>query len=120
VTVDGNDAVTVFQAAGRAVERARKGEGPTLLECQTYRHKGHSRFDPATYRPEEEVKEWMKRDPIMRLRKKLIQQQVLSEEEANEIDKRIMAHVEQAAEFALESSYPELEEALEDVFVTRR
>ena len=120
VTVDGNDAVTVFQAAGRAVERARKGEGPTLLECQTYRHKGHSRFDPATYRPEEEVEEWMKKDPIMRLRKKLIQQQVLSEDEANEIDKRIIAKVGQAAEFALESSYPELEEALEDVFVTRR
>ena len=120
VTVDGNDAVAVFRAARVAVERARKGEGPTLLECQTYRHKGHSRFDPATYRPEEEVEEWMKRDPIMRLRKKLIQQQVLSEEEANEIDKRIMARVEQAAEFALESSYPELEEALEDVFVTGR
>jgi pyruvate dehydrogenase E1 component alpha subunit len=120
VTVDGNDAVTVFQAAVRAVERARKGEGPTLLECQTYRHKGHSRFDPATYRPEEEVEEWMKKDPIMRLRKKLIQERFFSEEEANEIDKRIIARVEQAAEFALESSYPELEEALEDVFVTRR
>jgi pyruvate dehydrogenase E1 component alpha subunit len=120
VTVDGNDAVTVFQAAGRAVERARKGEGPTLLECQTYRHKGHSRFDPATYRPEEEVEEWMKRDPIMRLRKKLIQERVLSEEQANGINKRIIAEVEQAAEFALESSYPELEEALDDVFVTRR
>ncbi|MDH5441859.1 MAG: thiamine pyrophosphate-dependent dehydrogenase E1 component subunit alpha, partial [Candidatus Bathyarchaeota archaeon] len=60
VTVDGNDAVAVFQAARGAVERARKGEGPTLLECQTYRHKGHSRFDPATYRPQEEVEEWMK------------------------------------------------------------
>jgi len=120
VTVDGNDAVAVFQAAREAVERARKGEGPTLLECQTYRHKGHSRFDPATYRPQEEVEEWMKRDPIVRLRKKLTEEQILSEEEAGEIDKRIIDEVEAAAEFALGSSYPELEEALEDVFVRAR
>ena len=120
VTVDGNDAVDVFQAAREAVERARKGEGPTLLECQTYRHKGHSRFDPATYRPQEEVAEWMKRDPIVRLRKKLTEEQVLSEEEAAEIDKRIIDEVEAAAEFALGSSYPELGEALEDVFVRAR
>jgi len=120
VTVDGNDAVDVFQAAREAVERARKGQGPTLLECQTYRHKGHSRFDPATYRPQEEVAEWMKRDPIVRLRKKLTEEQVLSEEEAAEIDKRIIDEVEAAAEFALGSSYPELGEALEDVFVRAR
>ena len=120
VTVDGNDAVAVFQAARGAVERARKGEGPTLLECQTYRHKGHSRFDPATYRPQEEVEEWMKRDPIVRLRKKLTEEQILSEEEAGEIDKRIIDEVEAAAGFALGSSYPELEEALEDVFVRAR
>ena len=120
VTVDGNDAVAVFQAAREAVERARKGEGPTLLECQTYRHKGHSRFDPATYRPQEEVEEWMKRDPIVRLRKKLTEEQILSEEEAGEIDKRIIDEVEAAAGFALGSSYPELEEALEDVFVRAR
>jgi len=120
VTVDGNDAVAVFQAAREAVERARKGEGPTLLECQTYRHKGHSRFDPATYRPQEEVEEWMKRDPIVRLRKKLTEEQILSEEEAGEIDKRIIDEVEAAAGFALGSSYPELEEALEDVFVRTR
>ena len=120
LTVDGNDAVAVFQAAREAVDIARKGEGPTLLECQTYRHKGHSRFDPAKYRPEEEVEEWMKKDPIMRLRKMLTEEQIMSEEEAGEIDKRIIAEVEQAAEFALESSYPELEEALEDVFVIGR
>ncbi|MFB0502219.1 MAG: thiamine pyrophosphate-dependent dehydrogenase E1 component subunit alpha [Candidatus Bathyarchaeia archaeon] len=120
VTVDGNDAVDVFQAAREAVERARKGEGPTLLECQTYRHKGHSRFDLATYRPQEEVEEWMKRDPIVRLRKKLTEEQILSEEEAGEIDKRIIDEVEAAAGFALGSSYPELEEALEDVFVRTR
>jgi len=120
VTVDGNDVAAVYKAAREAVERARRGEGPTLLECKTYRHKGHSRFDPAKYRPQEEVEEWMKKDPIIRFRKKLIQEKILSEKEADEIDNRIRAKVEEAAKFALESPYPEPEEALEDVYVRER
>jgi len=73
VTVDGNDVLAVYEAAREAVERARRGEGPTLIECKTYRHKGHSRVDPAKYRPKEEVEEWLRKDPIKRLREKLLQ-----------------------------------------------
>ena len=120
VAVDGNDVVAVYKAAKEAVERARNGDGPTLIECKTYRHKGHSRFDPAKYRPSEEVREWMKKDPILRFRKKLIEEGILTEEEADQIDERITKAAKAAARFALESPYPEPEEALEDVFVKLR
>src|SRR5258706_15084531 len=62
--IDGNDVVVVADAGARAAERARWGAGPTLLEARTYRHFGHSRTDPATYRPPEEVQEWLQRDPL--------------------------------------------------------
>jgi acetoin:2,6-dichlorophenolindophenol oxidoreductase subunit alpha len=62
--IDGNDVVTVAAAVGRAAERARSGQGPTVIEARTYRHFGHSRTDPATYRPENEVAEWLRRDPL--------------------------------------------------------
>ena len=69
--IDGNDVLAVREAAGEALERARSGQGPTLLECKTYRHKGHSRVDPGKYRPKEEVDEWLKRDPLPRLAERL-------------------------------------------------
>jgi TPP-dependent pyruvate/acetoin dehydrogenase alpha subunit len=65
--VDGNDVVAVREAAAAALARARRGEGPTLLECLTYRHKGHSKVDPGAYRPPEEVEVWLGRDPLLRL-----------------------------------------------------
>jgi pyruvate dehydrogenase E1 component alpha subunit len=65
--VDGNDVLAVREAAREAVRRARTGGGPTLLECRTYRHKGHSKVDPGTYRPRDEVQAWVARDPIPRL-----------------------------------------------------
>ncbi len=65
--VDGNDVLAVRDAAVQAIARARRGEGPTLLECLTYRHQGHSKVDPGTYRPREEVEEWLRRDPLPRL-----------------------------------------------------
>jgi len=116
ITVDGNDVLAVYQAAKEAVERARKGEGPTLLECKTYRHRGHSRMDPAKYRPKEEVEEWLKKDAIKRFRSKLMEMNVLSENEADEIERTIVSDVEKAVKFALESPYPAPEEALEDVY----
>jgi len=116
ITVDGNDVLAVYKAAKNAVERARKGDGPTLLECKTYRHKGHSRMDPAKYRPKEEVEEWLKKDPIKRLRSKLLESNVLSQAEADEIEQAVIAEVEEAVKFALESPYPAPEEALEDVY----
>jgi len=116
VAVDGNDVLAVYEAAHNAVDRARKGEGPTLIECKTYRHKGHSRFDPATYRPKEEVENWMKRDPIAQFKAKLLKMKTLTEEEANKIEQEVAAAVEDAVKFAVESPYPAPEEALETVF----
>ncbi|HDI07339.1 MAG TPA: pyruvate dehydrogenase (acetyl-transferring) E1 component subunit alpha [Candidatus Bathyarchaeota archaeon] len=116
VTVDGNDVLAVYKAAETAVERARKGGGPTLLECKTYRHKGHSRMDPAKYRPKEEVEEWLAKDPIKRLRSKLLEANIMSEVEKEEVEREVAAEIEEAVKFALESPYPEPEEALEDVY----
>ncbi|NQV05356.1 thiamine pyrophosphate-dependent dehydrogenase E1 component subunit alpha, partial [bacterium] len=69
--VDGNDADAVFEMAGNTIERARRGEGPSLVEALTYRHKGHSRADPGKYRPDDEVAAWMARDPIPLYRRRL-------------------------------------------------
>jgi len=120
VIVDGNDVIEVYRAAKEAVDRARNGGGPTLIECKTYRHKGHSRFDPAKYRPPDEVEEWMKKDPILRFRNTLIEEGVLTEKQADKIDRQITETVEEAAQFAVKSPYPQPEEALEDVFVKLR
>ncbi len=120
VIVDGNDVVLVYRAAREAVERARNGSGPTLIECKTYRHKGHSRFDPAKYRPPKEVDEWIRRDPIPRLREKLMREGILTLEKAGKIDKEVLEAVEECARYALESPDPLPEEALGDVFAKAR
>ena len=116
VTVDGNDVLAVYEAAKEAVERAKRGEGPTLIECKTYRHKGHSRMDPATYRPKEEVEYWLRKDPIPRFRNRLLEMGILTEEEAKKIEEEVLREIEEAVKFALESPYPEPEEALKDVY----
>jgi len=116
IAVDGNDVLAVYEATAKAVERARNGEGPTLIECKTYRHKGHSRVDPARYRPKEEVEEWLAKDPIKRFREKLLQTKTLTEAEIQRIENEVAAEIEEAVKFAMESSYPEPEEALEDVY----
>ncbi|MGC1122887.1 MAG: pyruvate dehydrogenase (acetyl-transferring) E1 component subunit alpha [Candidatus Methanofastidiosia archaeon] len=116
VTVDGNDVMAVYGAAQKAVARARNGEGPTLLECKTYRHKGHSRFDPAKYRPQEEVAEWMARDPIESFREKLLDKGI-PEEFLHKIESTVEAEIEEAVEFAEESPLPEPEDALKDIWV---
>jgi pyruvate dehydrogenase E1 component alpha subunit len=115
-TVDGNDVLAVYDAAREAVKRAREGNGPTLIECKTYRHKGHSRVDPATYRPKEEVGEWLKKDPVLRFKAKLLETEGLTGKEADEIEQDAIAAVEKAAKFAMDSPYPAPEEALEDVY----
>jgi len=116
IIVDGNDVLAVYQATQKAVERARKGEGPTLIECKTYRHKGHSRVDPAKYRPKEEVEEWLAKDPIKHFKEKLLQTNTLTESEIQQIEKQVLAEIEEAVKFAMESPYPDSEEALEDVY----
>jgi pyruvate dehydrogenase E1 component alpha subunit len=116
VSVDGNDVLAVYEAASEAVKRARKGEGPTLIECKTYRQKGHSRFDPAAYRPKAEVEEWLKKDPITRFKSVLIENGTLTLQEANKLRLEVKEAVEAAVKFATESPFPQREEALEDVY----
>jgi pyruvate dehydrogenase E1 component alpha subunit len=116
VVVDGNDVLAVYEAALKAAERGRRGEGPTLIECKTYRHRGHSRVDPAKYRPKEEVEAWLAKDPIKRFREKLIQSNILTDIEIQQIDREVAAEIEEAVKYAMESPYPAPQEALEDVY----
>jgi len=113
---DGNDVLAVYEITQKAVERARKGEGPTLIECKTYRHKGHSRVDPAKYRPKKEVEEWLAKDPIKRFKQKLLQTNTLTETELQQTEKEVSTEIEEAVKFAKESPHPTPEEALEDVY----
>jgi len=115
--VDGNDVIAVYEATLTAVNRARTGKGPTLIEAKTYRWGGHHVGDPGTaYRLEEEVVEWKKRCPIKRFETKLMQEKILNKEEIAEIKQEIRRKVDEAVQFARNASYPEKEEALEDVF----
>jgi acetoin:2,6-dichlorophenolindophenol oxidoreductase subunit alpha len=115
-TIDGNDVFAVYEEVETAVARARKGEGPTLIECKTYRHYGHFCGDPQTYKSKTEVETWMARDPIARFRNRLIEMGVFIEEDADAIDQAMKEELERAVKFALESPYPAPEEALEDVY----
>jgi len=116
VTVDGNDVIAVYEAVQIAVERARNGEGPSLVECKTYRMHGHFEGDPQTYKSAEEVEEWKKKDPIDMFRKRLAEMKVMTEQDADKMDAGIAGEIEEAVKFAKESPFPAPEEALEDVF----
>jgi len=104
--VDGNDLWAVRAPAVEAVERARSGGGPTLLECETYRHYGHSKSDPATYRPEEEVERWLARDPLTLARGRLLELGV-EEQEVAAVDEETQARVDAAIEAALAAAFPD-------------
>jgi len=114
--VDGMDVIAVREAVKRAAERARRGEGPTLIECKTYRFYGHSRSDARVYRTREEEKFWRERDPILRFRRNLVGWGVATEEELDDIEKRVKQEVDEAAEFALSSPFPPPEELYKDVY----
>lgn len=116
VTVDGNDVVAVYQAAREAIQRAREGEGPTLLECKTYRWYGHSEIDPAKYRNPEEVQDWKGRDPIPRIEGYLDQHGLWSGGWKRELMAGFEKEIEDAVAFAEASPFPEPVEALDHVF----
>jgi pyruvate dehydrogenase E1 component alpha subunit len=118
VSVDGNDVIAVYEATSEAVERARKGLGPTLIECKTYRWLGHYVGDPSTtYRRKEEVEEWKKRDPLKLYQTKLLERKVCSEKDLYDIDQKIEKEIEEAVKFAQSSPDPKPEDALEDVYI---
>lgn len=113
--VDGNDVVAVHEAVAGLAARARAGDGPALLEAQTYRHFGHSRADPATYRPAEEVERWLKHDPLDLARGRLVEMGV-SEAVLGEADERATTVVQQAVESAKAAPPPDPDQALTDVW----
>ena len=114
--VDGNDVEAVYEAVARAAERARKGEGPTLLELMTYRWQGHFSGDPAAYRSDEEVAEWKSRCPIQKCRKQLIEERGVSESAILELEKKADAEISACVAFAEASPWPMEKEALTHVY----
>ncbi|MFW9800191.1 MAG: thiamine pyrophosphate-dependent dehydrogenase E1 component subunit alpha [Candidatus Thorarchaeota archaeon] len=117
VVVDGNNALEVYEAAAKAVKRAREGSGPSLIECKTYRMKGHSRFDPAKYRPEGEAEHWLARDAVEIIKNIALEKKALTEKQAEKIRNTLQKEVDKAADFAIKSELPSPEETLEDVFM---
>ncbi|MGH2856734.1 MAG: thiamine pyrophosphate-dependent dehydrogenase E1 component subunit alpha [Solirubrobacteraceae bacterium] len=104
--VDGNDLWAVRDAAAAAVARARAGDGPTLLECRTYRHYGHSKSDPAPYRTKQELERWMARDPLALAREHLIRDGI-AETELAETELAVRAQIDEAVAAALAAPYPD-------------
>lgn len=122
VSVDGQDPIPVYEAVNAAVERARAGQGPTLVEAKTYRYREHAEFGPfaeaiAGYRTTEEVERWRKRDPITSFRQVLIRDEILSAADLDRIEAEVQAEVADALTYARESAFPDLDQAFAGVYV---
>ncbi len=120
VVVDGNDVLAVYNESQKAYDRARKGEGPTLLECKTYRWRGHSERDPRDDRPKEEIEAWKARCPVKHYREYLLSQGIATEEELDALDESVKEEVKDAIKFAEDSPYPPAEEALLHTYATEK
>jgi pyruvate dehydrogenase E1 component alpha subunit len=121
ITVDGNDVLAVYEASGKAIQRARVWEGPTLLECKTYRWRGHHEGDPnqgRRYRTMEEIQEWMQKCPIKRFEEKLVSEKVLNKNKIKNLWEEIGKKIEESVEFANQSPFPDSQEVFEDVYVS--
>jgi pyruvate dehydrogenase E1 component alpha subunit len=117
VVADGMNVLAVRESALEAVERARKGKGPTLLECRTYRFKGHGMYDTGySYRTKEEVKEWVTKDPIERLKKEMLSKSLATEAELRQVDADVDKTIEEAARFAEESKFPTWQQMAEILY----
>jgi pyruvate dehydrogenase E1 component alpha subunit len=117
--VDGNDVMAVHEAAKEAVARARRGEGPTLLECKTYRWRGHYEGEADrtyTYRSKQEIEEWMERCPIKRFQKVLLGKGILNQDGLNQVDQETQKDLEEAVQFAQNCPWPEPQDALRDLY----
>jgi len=118
VVVDGQDAEAVHAVTSAAIGRARRGEGPSLIEAKTYRYGEHAEglIIPVTYREDDEVEQWKQRDPLRIHRQRLLDAAVLSGAEADALEAEVRAHVEEAVAFAKQSDFPEPSEAFEDIY----
>lgn len=114
--VDGNDVFDVMNGVSEAVDRARTGQGPSIVEAKTYRWKGHSKSDAKKYRTREEEQEWRAKDPIARLRDALIQEGLLTEEGATEIKAAAKKEIEDSVEFSKQSPMPTIDDLMEDIY----
>ncbi|MBU2598956.1 MAG: pyruvate dehydrogenase (acetyl-transferring) E1 component subunit alpha [Actinobacteria bacterium] len=114
--VDGNDVLAVYKVVLKAVERARKGKGPSLIECKTYRWKGHSKSDQNLYRSKEEIKFWKMKCPIKRFKEKLIAEKIITNEEIKIIEENAKNIIEKAVDFAKNSPEPSVEEIFDGVY----
>jgi len=120
LTVDGNDVLAVYEASGKAIQRAKAGGGPSLVECKTYRWRGHHEGDPnqgKRYRTMDEVQEWMKKCPIRRFEEKLLRDKVLTKTKAKKIQAEVEREIDEAVEFANQSPFPDLQDIYEDVYI---
>ena len=115
--VDGMKCETVHEAIAQAAERARKGEGPTLLEIKTYRYRGHSMSDPAKYRTKDELEAYKEKDPIETTKASILKKKYATEAELEAMEDAIIAEVNASVEFAESSPYPDASELYKDVYV---
>jgi len=116
-TVDGNDVYAIYEVVKEAIRRAQAGEGPTLIECKTYRHLGHWTGDPQIYRTREEVESWKKNnDPINNMRAKLLAAKTFTKKQLDAIEAAAQAEADAAAEFAINSPEPDPTHVMDDVF----
>ena len=115
IVIDGNDADAVYREAQKAYAKARRGDGPSMIECMTYRHSGHSRADPAKYRPEGELEEWLKKDPI-KIYQERCRQFGISDATMAKIDAEVLKVVDDATEACKASPSPPLELITTDVY----
>lgn len=121
ISLNGNDVCVVYEASSKSIQRARAGEGPTLIECKTYRWRGHHEGDPnqgKRYRTMDEVKEWMEKCPIKKLEEKMLGEKILTKAKMNKIKEEIKIEIEEAEEFANLSPFPDAKDIYEDVFVS--
>jgi pyruvate dehydrogenase E1 component alpha subunit len=115
--VDAMNVEAVHEAVSRAAARARAGEGPSFLEFRTYRYRGHSMSDPQKYRSKEEVEAYKDRDPIEQVKYTILEHNILTQAELDEIDAKIKVQVQESVEFAETSPFPDKSEAYKDVYV---
>lgn len=116
VAINGNDVLAVYQASLGAIARARAGDGPTLIECKTYRWHGHSEHDKAFYRTDEELAMWKSRDPIPTFTTYLLSRHVLDDQKQKDVEARVASVIDEAVEFAMNAPDPAPEEAVTDLY----
>ena len=123
VLVDGQDVIAMYEAVSEAVTRARAGQGPSLIEGRTYRYQDHSlglgRIVRESYREDDEVEEWKRRDPIDIHKKRLLEQNIATQEEIDQVENEVKQQIEDAITFARESPYPEPSDLFEDMFANK-